>query len=355
MTSVLDTSFVPQQEREEAIRTALWESFVRVDVDHHRPAQDISVHMELGAVGPIRICSARSTAVSVRRTPRLARQDEEPVVFVGLQMSGTSVIEQHGRQSVLRPGTLAVYESIVPYTLHFDEALDHHFLRFPRSALALPDRALRDVAATPLGPDNPLARLAFSYFSELAVSDDTRDGPYAEAIVQPSVELLRAAVTSQLDASRPKRSAPQTSLARRIIQYADGHLADPGLSATAIAAAHDISVRHLYSVLARSGITLGAWVRSRRLAECRRELAGPGGRTRTIAGIARSWGFMDPAHFSKAFKQAYGVTPRAWRDLNHPAPAARLPDRVPAPARGPEHGPHSHRQCGARRSADPSV
>ncbi|MEV3929998.1 helix-turn-helix domain-containing protein [Streptomyces sp. NPDC049944] len=320
MTSVLDTSCVPQQDREEAIRAALWESFVRVDVDHHRPARDISVRMGLGAVGPIRICSARSTGVTVRRTGRLARQDEEPMVFVGLQMTGTSVVEQHGRQSVLQPGTFTVYESIVPYCLHFDQALDHHFLRIPRAALALTDRALRDIAASPLGPDNPVARLAFSYLSELAVSEDTRSAPYDEAIVRPSVELLRAAVTSQLGASRLKQRLPETSLTLRIIQYVREHLADPELSATPIAAAHDISVRQLYTVLARSGISLGSWVRSQRLAECRRELAGPGGRTRTIAGIARSWGFMDPAHFSKAFKKAYGVTPRAWRDLNHPIP-----------------------------------
>ncbi|GGT23959.1 helix-turn-helix domain-containing protein [Streptomyces chromofuscus] len=323
MNSVLDTSLIPQQDREETIRSALWESFVRVDVDHHRPASDISVRMGLDAVGPIRICSAKSTAVTVRRTSRLAREDEEPAVFVGLQMSGTSLVEQHGRQSLLRPENLTVYESIAPYTLHFGRALDHHFLRIPRAVLALPDRALRDIAAIPLGSDNPVARLAFRYFAELAVSEDTRGGVYAEAIVQPSIELLRAAVTSQLGTSRVNRAALEASLGLRITQYVRKHLADPTLSAARIAAAHGISVRHLYTVLAQSGISLGDWIRSHRLAECRRELAGPGGRLRTIAGIARSWGFPDPAYFSKAFKRAYGISPRDWRDHHHPGSSTR--------------------------------
>lgn len=54
-----------------------------------------------------------------------------------------------------------------------------------------------------------------------------------------------------------------------------------------IAAAHGISVRHLYAVLARSGMCLGDHVRAQRLAECRRELAGPHGpgRWRTITAI----------------------------------------------------------------------
>ncbi|KOV72965.1 AraC family transcriptional regulator [Streptomyces sp. AS58] len=321
MNSVLDTSLVPQHDREETIRSALWESFVRVDVDHHRPAKDISVRMGLGAVGPIRICSAESTAVSVRRTSRLAREDDEPAVFVGLQMSGTSVVEQHGRQSLLRPENLTVYESIAPYTLHFDRALDHHFLRIPRAVLALPDPALRNIAAIPLGSDNPVARLAFRYFAELAVSEDTLNGVYAEAIVQPSIELLRAALTSQLGTSRINRAALEGSLGLRITQYLREHLADPTLSAARIASVHGISVRHLYTVLAQSGISLGDWIRSHRLAECRRELAGPGGRLRTIAAIARSWGFTDPTHFSKVFKRAYGISPRDWRERHHPGPS----------------------------------
>ncbi|MFE0358091.1 helix-turn-helix domain-containing protein [Streptomyces nigra] len=327
MSSVLDTSLISQQDREETIRAALWESFVRVEVDHHPLAGEISVRMELGSVGPMRICSAQSTAVTVRRTSRLAREDAEPAVFIGLQMSGTSVVEQHGRQCVMRPENLTVYESTVPYTLHFGRALHHHFLRIPRAVLALPDRALRDVSAVPLGPDNPVARIAFRYFADLAVSEDEFSGAHAETVTQPSIELLRAAVTSQLGPSRTDRGALEDSLGLRITHYLREHLADPALSAPRIAAAHGISVRHLYTVLARSGISLGDWIRSQRLAECRRELAGPGGRLRTIAGIARSWGFTDPAHFSKVFKRTYGISPRDWRERHRPEPSRRVSGR----------------------------
>ncbi|MFF4052748.1 helix-turn-helix domain-containing protein [Streptomyces chartreusis] len=327
MSSVLDTSFISQQDREETIRAALWESFVRVEVDHHPPARDISVRMGLGSVGPMRICSAQSTAVTVRRTSRLAREDEEPAVFVGLQMSGTSLVEQHGRQCLLKPENLTVYESTAPYTLRFDRALHHHFLRIPRAVLALPDRALRDIAAVPLASGNPVARMAFRYFADLAVSENTLDGAYAEAIVQPSIELLRAAVTSQLGPSRTDRGALEASLGLRITQYLREHLTDPTLSATRIAAAHGISVRHLYTVLAQSGISLGDWIRSHRLAECRRELAGPSGHLRTIAAIARSWGFIDPTHFSKVFKRAYGISPRDWRERHRPQPPTRVSGR----------------------------
>lgn len=318
MSPVLDTAFIPPRDREEVVREAVWESVVAVDINHPLPAEDISVRIGLGSVGPLRICSARATAVTVRRTERLAREDEEPLVFLGLQMTGTSLVVQNGRQCLLRPGDFAVYESVAPYTLLFDEGVDHHFFRLPRAALALPERLLRDVTAVTLGPGNPVARLASTYFSQLAASDELRHGVHADAVVEPSIELLRAVLTSQHGVSSRARAPMEATLSLRITHYIRAHLADPDLSAARIAAAHGISVRHLYAVLSRSGISLGDWIRARRLAECTRDLAGPNGRLRTIAAIGRSWGFLDATHFSKVFRQAYGMSPREWRDRHHP-------------------------------------
>ncbi|WP_405499744.1 helix-turn-helix domain-containing protein [Streptomyces niveus] len=318
MSPVLDTAFIPPRDREEVVRNAVWESMVAVEIDHGPPAEDISVRIGLGAVGPLKICSARATAVTLSRTERLARKDDEPAVTLGIQMAGSSMVVQNGRECPLGPGHCAVFESIAPYTLLYDEGVDHRFIRFPRAALALPDRLLRDMTAVALGPDNPVASLAFTYFSQLAVTDELHGGGHADAIVEPSVELLRAALTTQHGNSGLAKAPLEATLGLRINQYIREHLADRDLSAARIAAAHGISVRHLYAVLSRSGISLGDWIRTRRLAECRRELAGPDGRLRTVAAIGRRWGFVDATHFSKVFKRTYGISPRAWRDQNRP-------------------------------------
>ncbi|MEU7821723.1 helix-turn-helix domain-containing protein [Catellatospora sp. NPDC049133] len=322
MSPVLDTAFIPPHDREEAIRHAVWDSVVAVDIDHRPPAEDIAVRMGLSAIGPVRICSARATAVTVHRTQRLAQVDEEPAVFLGLQVTGTSLVAQNGRECTLGPGEFAVYESIAPYTLSFDEGVDHHFVRFPRAALALPDWMIRDTTSVTLGSDNPLARLASTYFHQLVVDGELHQGGHADAAVEPSVELLRAVLTSQHGNFGLAKAPLEATLSLRVTHYIRQNLADQDLSAARIAAAHNISVRHLYAVLSRSGISLGDWIRTRRLAECRRELAGPSGRLRTIAAIGRSWGFMDATHFSKVFKHAYGISPRAWRDQNHPRASA---------------------------------
>ncbi|MFE3737669.1 helix-turn-helix domain-containing protein [Streptomyces sp. NPDC059134] len=321
--ATLDASVMAPRERRDTIRHALWSSFSRVDIDHHTAQEDIGARMGLGAVGPMKVCSAQGTPVTLRRTARLAREDHEPAVFLGLQVAGTNLVEQGGRQCVVEAGSLVVFESTAPYTLRFEQSFGYLSLRIPREALAIPERTLRRATAVTLGPDNPTTGLAFAYFSHLAASEELHTGPYAESLIGPSVELLRAVVTSQVDTSDLGPAEPQVPLDLRITHYIRAHLADPGLSAPRIAAAHGISVRHLYNVLSRSGISLGDWMRSRRLAECRKDLAGPRGRLQTIASIGRRWGFVDATHFSRSFKQAYGLSPRAWRELHHPAPSRR--------------------------------
>ncbi|MFI9747599.1 helix-turn-helix domain-containing protein [Streptomyces sp. NPDC052494] len=318
MSPILDTTSVPPRDREEVVRDAVWESVVRIDIEHHLPPDDLAVHIGLDTVGPIGVCSARATALTIQRTPRLAREDVEPAVFLGLQVTGTSVVVQNDREALLKPGDFALYDTSAPYTLLFNEGVDQHFLRFPRAALALPERSLRDVTAVALASDNPVARLASAYFRQLAVSEELHRGRPAEAVVEPSIELVRAVVAAQVGKADLARGPLAETLGLRITQYIRAHLADPDLSAARIAAARGISVRHLYVVLARSGISLGDWIRTHRLAECKRELATPQGRHKTIAAIGRSWGFADATHFSKVFKQAYDISPRAWRDHNRP-------------------------------------
>lgn len=316
VNATLDTASFSPGDREEAVRHAVWESVVRIEIDHHPPPEDISVKVKLDTLGCIGVCSGRATGLTIRRTQRLSREDTEPNIFLGLQVTGTSVVAQNDRQAVLRPGEFALYDTSVPYTLGFDAGVDHHFLRFPRAALALPEPLLRDMTAVTFRADSPLAALVYAYFSQLAATEGLHQDRYAQAVTVPSLDLIRAAVTTRLGDSRSAREPLETTLNLRILRYMRAHLRDRDLSAAQIASAHGVSVRHLYTLLARSGVTPGDWIRSNRLEECRRELAGPKARYRTIAAIGHSWGFVDATHFSKAFRRAYGLSPRAWRDLN---------------------------------------
>jgi AraC-like DNA-binding protein len=92
--------------------------------------------------------------------------------------------------------------------------------------------------------------------------------------------------------------------------WIDRRLLDPDISAAAMAADHAVSVRTVHRLLSKEGDTFSAVVRRRRLDRAREELADG---DRAITVIAARWGFADASHFSRSFKDAFGISPREYR------------------------------------------
>jgi len=316
MTLILDTRKIPAADRGDAVRETIARTVVPVNIDFP-PASGPETFGVITDVGQIKVCSVRSNAVKVERTPRLARDDHPPSIFLGVQIAGTSLIVQGDREAVLRPGDLAFSDSTVPYTLLDGDGIRQHFFCIPMASLALPFDAVRQLAAVTLSPGHPVADLAATYFRRLASRPDIFKEPGVAAVGRPSIELVRALITTHLDASALAPESSEATLLLRILEYARAHLPEPGLNAAQIAAVHHISVRHLYNVLARGGISLGDWIRTRRLAECRDQLSRPQSRNDTISSVARRNGFTDASSFGRLFRAAYGHSPGEWREISH--------------------------------------
>jgi AraC-like DNA-binding protein len=311
--ATLDTLTLAPRERVDAVRALVWQSVVRVEIDHHVPVPELSVSLTLGSCGDVGVCATRATATTVRRTSRLAREDTEPMLFLSLQRSGSSIVVQHGREAVLGPGDFAVYDTASPYTLLFEDGIDTTFYRLPRAALALPAAAIRELAAVRIGAGNPLAGLTSRYLAGLADDPAILGGGHGATAAAPTIELIRAALTVQLGDASLSREPLGNTLAARILAGMRSDLADPGLTPATVAARHHISVRYLHRLLQREGIRFGAWVRHQRLEGARLDLINSRLSGTPVAAIARRWGFTDAAHFSKTFRAAYGLSPRDWR------------------------------------------
>ena len=312
MIQIVDSSTIPAGTRAESMR-AVAARIIPVELDF--PEAGPVVRGMLADLGALRISSIRSNVTKVERTPRLARDDLAPSLMFGLQVSGSSLVIQEGREAVVRPGDLVVYSSTSQYTLVDSEGYRQHQFRMPLEKLALPWDVVRQVTATRLSPGHPVADLAAVYFRHLAGRPSAFADAGGDAVSQPSMELIRAVISTHLDVtSTTARESLRATLQMRILEYVRAHLGDPSLSAAQIAAEHHISVRHLYNVLAAGGISLGEWIRSRRLEACRDELGRGLSEHVTIASVARRWGFRDASSFGRLFRAEYGLSPREWRE-----------------------------------------
>ena len=66
-------------------------------------------------------------------------------------------------------------------------------------------------------------------------------------------------------------------------------------------------------LFAAAGQNFSTYLRTRRLERCRLDLTSPMFASLSISEICFRWGFNGSAHFSRAFKDRYGVSPRDYR------------------------------------------
>jgi AraC-like DNA-binding protein len=102
------------------------------------------------------------------------------------------------------------------------------------------------------------------------------------------------------------------ALRLRIDEYIETNLDDPELDPRTVAAANNVSIRELHRLF-EGGRTVSEVIKARRLERCRRDLLDPTLADVPIYHIARRHGIVHNSYFSRAFKAAYGRTPREVR------------------------------------------
>jgi len=296
---------------EAVCRTYVDLDVARIDDSPFRAGIDVS------PLGATMFAELSASAQQANRRPvDIARSGEAYAVFVLLR-SGVMIVSQDGREVRLEPGDAAVVDTERPYTLHLTGPNRQIVLHCPRHLLRRRLRSLRAVTAARIAGSSPTGSLLAGNLGALARDRRHLAPPQAEAIGRYTLDLIATALEATPEAGLPVRSRGSDALRRRIDDYLRENLADAELDPARIASAHAISVRHLHRLFHETGGTVGGALRERRLERCRADLEDPLQRGRSVTEIAFRWGFNDSAHFSRAFKARFGLSPRACRARRH--------------------------------------
>lgn len=267
--------------------------------------------------GPVQATLMTTMPHSVRRTPKLIRQGDPEMFKVGCMVRGGCVLEHAGRSLAHEVGDLVLYDTSRPFSGEFAPdiaACQLLLLRFPRSLLPLPERNLRRLHAVPLSGARGVGALASQFLLQLARRMDELSPSDMARLATLTLDVLTAALASALETESavPPHTRRRAQLAQ-IYAFIQQNLGDPNLTPDAIAAAHHISLRYLHKLFSEQGHTVAAWIRERRLQQCRRDLADPLLAAHTITTIAARWGFTNPTHFSRIFRGTHGLSPHEFR------------------------------------------
>lgn len=246
-----------------------------------------------------------------RRLPPLIERDPAPCIGVQITKAGRERFHTGGEDISLGAGDLVIWTSAQPTEFTVMERLHKVSLVLPWADLQ--ERLPRHAAFTGTVIDSRvgIGAVLFSHVDSLARQLEVFTEHDHAAVRRATLELLTAAMSHRVE-------APQRGLAQRYLKQLQDHilanLQDETLSPTSIAQANHMSPRYVHMLFAQTGVSVSAWIRTQRLERCRDDLRSRAHRDSSVAEIAYAWGFSDPSHFTRVFKQRYGVGPREYRE-----------------------------------------
>jgi AraC-like DNA-binding protein len=263
-------------------------------------------------VGDLRLAEVYSDAQIVRHSRAHVARSEK-MFFLHMQMEGSALARQDGREALLLPGDFALCDTTRAYELIFASSNRMFVLGIPetlmRRYLGSPESVVSIRMSGTAGTSGLLSNLLRAFWKQYQTERDPQMGPHTMRAV---LDLLAGAY-SALPQAQADRSSLATAHRVRILDHIETYLSDPDLTPTSVARACKITTRYLHQLFSDDTETVARYILRRRLEECARILSSPSQRGRTVTSVAFSFGFNSPTHFGRAFRAQFGVTPREYR------------------------------------------
>ncbi|MDX3664048.1 helix-turn-helix domain-containing protein [Streptomyces sp. ID05-26A] len=311
MAVLLDTATIPLRDRRDALITTLRDASGTSRVE---PADDepVRARIDLWSFGTASILRADSNGFANIGTTRSSRSASGEHIAIGVHETGVAHYEVGATAHTVRAGEILVVDVGRPFSFGWRGRGAALSLNTSAEHLALPADLVR--RAGPRLRSSPLFELFSRHILDITRNADLLSpGPAAEMLGAASIELARALIATAADNAAGARDVLEQTLVVQVRAYVRQHLRDPDLSPGTIATALALSPRHLHRVCANANLRLEQWIIASRLDHAKAELVHPSSRHRSIATVARSWGFKDPTHFARRFRIAFGMLPNEWR------------------------------------------
>jgi AraC-like DNA-binding protein/mannose-6-phosphate isomerase-like protein (cupin superfamily) len=310
----LSTSVIAPRERHDWLREVICREYTQVDVIS--PAKgDLSQELVIYPWGNLQLSTVKSSTISLQRSssePYLNRHDAYLMVML---LSGDYLMQQNGRDVLLQPGDMTLYDATRPHRVHCQgESTEVIYLSIPRTVFRDRVSGIDSCTALRIPGRQGIGYIAANFLrSSVTHADQLRPHEFF-SLAEHALDLLALAVTSVRPGDFSLSRSRSVSL-NMIKTFIEQNLRDTGLDTDLIVRHAGLSARYINTLFEDEGTSLMRYVWKRRLENCRKELQNPLYAGYRLSDIAFRWGFNDAAHFSRAFKQQFGCSPRQFRHV----------------------------------------
>ena len=259
------------------------------------------------ALGGMRL-SRLAAPSHVASWPGPSRIGAPATLKVIAQVQGRTEFVQDGERFELEPGGWLLCLRRRPYDVVNRTAVEQVVVEAPLDAVAHRAVARLRSPVTYARPQG-LPRIFRSMLVSLSEDIDALTHRDGAAFADTVGDLLSALILSEAG-RHLSDAAPADLLCERAELYIHAHVTDPELSVGRLARALNCSERYLYKAFQGRGVTPDRYLWNARLDRCREALIDEAWSRSTISEIAYRHGFSSGAHFSRAFRERFGMTPR---------------------------------------------
>lgn len=295
---------------------AIAEQFVPLDM---RAPRGRTGFYAKGGIARFHQCVVAQMTVTPHRLQRgksAVRQASASHLKVLWPIQGHCRLRYDGREHMLLPQQWTIYETGAEYEIDVDETGTFLALMLHNSQCGGLMPALQRLRGRPLAVAGP-ASVALATLGSLLKEDVSLDRRSEEALQDTIIALLDCGLRQGSAAPAPPPARPDRL--RAIQQFIRDNLADPDLSPDKIANIYGMSRRSLYTMFLDAGNTPAAFMLSTRLVAAVAMFENQACRQRSVTDVALECGFADMSHFSRVFRQRFGMSPSEWRHRQQPA------------------------------------
>ncbi|MGW0767152.1 helix-turn-helix domain-containing protein [Streptomyces sp. NPDC002676] len=312
MSVVLSTLSLSPSERADYWHSVVSDTFIPLGVMLHEREPSVGT-ITTDALGSLQISVVEAGPQTVSRHGALISRGGGEYLTVTLQHRGTARLTQDGREALVRPGTFTCSDAGRTYRREQPDHFRFTAIRVPKEMLGVSDTDLRAITGTVFDSRCGTSGVVAGYLEHLAERAAGLDPYTGRQLAMTAADLLTVLIRERQGRLNPHASEVARGTLVRVKEYILRHLADPALSPERIACAHHMSVRYLHKLFQSDGTTVSRWIHRERLERCRRELSRPSRTAPAVSAVAQRWGFVNPSHFSRVFRAAYGMSPREWQ------------------------------------------
>lgn len=240
--------------------------------------------------------------------------DHNSVLWLAALLEGEAVLESGGVTTTMGPGAIMVGASGVDSTLRITTDFRMLFLKLPQVAigprLIIPFGQRVGV----LGAASGLQQIFYGLLANVAETLELLSDDQFQPIEQSIIEFLVACLASDGRVeSRGGAAGARASHLNRLCMRIETMLHDPELSLDKVASDNGVSSRYVQKLFTGADTTFSSYLKRRRLERCYADLVSPIHAQLAISEICFRWGFSDAAHFSRAFRDRFGISPSQHR------------------------------------------